>query len=276
MSLISHGPGYTTFFVIGPLRTGSSLMARCLDDHPAIICLCESEINRALFRDYFVRLHFLRMTNHGLNKDEVVNLLDRKKQDDVAALMRWYREVTPRLSALYSKQNVFAVGDKSPDFYRSPKLVRFLAEGQRLIYTVRDPRAILWSIESQANAPPQDKTTRWGTLIQNYLTWKPYLDAPNLLVVRYEDLVTAPERTMEAVYDHLGVLYSPRFLRDFARPYPGRFLWKTAVDWETGVAREFDASRVESWRTNLPDEQRDRARSEPAIAEFMERFGYSD
>ena len=42
------------FFAVGPLRTGSSLMARCIDDHPAAICLCESEINRAFFKDHYL------------------------------------------------------------------------------------------------------------------------------------------------------------------------------------------------------------------------------
>ena len=48
------------FFIIGPLRTGSSLMARCIDDHPGSICLCESEINRnsaPLLLRQTVRIH---------------------------------------------------------------------------------------------------------------------------------------------------------------------------------------------------------------------------
>src|SRR3954453_5295045 len=105
------------FFVVGPLRTGSSLMARCLDDHPSMICLCESEINRALFRDYFVELHATRMAAHGFGLNDTIRLLDRKKQDDVTGLMRWYAEAYPRLTALYNKPGATLLGDKSPDFY---------------------------------------------------------------------------------------------------------------------------------------------------------------
>jgi hypothetical protein len=265
----------TRFFVIGPLRTGSSLMARCLDDHPAMICLCESEINRALFRDHYLKLHFRRMAVHGLSAQDTINLLDRKKQDDVASLTSWYREIAPRLSVLYAKQNLFALGDKSPDFYRSSKLVRHLAEAHRLIYTVRDPRAILWSIRAQGNEPWQDKIARWSSLMRNCLTWKPFLDAPNVLVVRYEDLVKSPESTMTAVYDHLGLLYSPRFLRAFPRAFPQRFLWKTAVDYETGFAKEFDTSRVDRWRENVSAKDLSQLHSDERIREFMDRFGYS-
>ena len=54
------------FFIIGPFRTGSSLMARRIDDHPEAICLCESEINRALFKFYYTQLHAQRMEGHGI------------------------------------------------------------------------------------------------------------------------------------------------------------------------------------------------------------------
>jgi hypothetical protein len=265
----------TRFFVIGPLRTGSSLMARCLDDHPAVICLCESEINRALFRDHYLKLHFRRMAAHGLSTQDTINLLDRKKQDDIASLTAWYREIAPQLSVLYGTQNLFALGDKSPDFYRSPKLVRNLAEAHRLIYTVRDPRAILWSIRAQRNVPWQDKMARWGSLVRNYLTWKPFLDASNVLVVRYEDLVRSPQATMTAVYDHLGLLYSPRFLRAFARPFPQRFLWHTAIDHETGFARDFDTSRMDHWRAHMSAEDLARLHADERVREFMDRFGYA-
>ncbi len=184
------------FFIIGPLRTGSSLMARCIDDHRSAICLCESEINRALYGDYFVYLHGLRMASHGLPQEEVLALLDRKKQDCFESLISWYHEALPRVMYLYGKPDVICLGDKSPDFYRSQDLVSRLANDYRLIYTVRDPRAILGSIQSQADSTPEDRVDRWDQLLGNYIAWKPYLNAENILVVRFEDLIHHPERTM--------------------------------------------------------------------------------
>src|SRR6478736_10204669 len=104
------------FFVIGPLRTGTSLLSRCIDDHPRAICLCESEINRALFTDYYVELHCMRMAAHGLTLDETIARLDRKKQEDLESWKRWFSEVAPRFSELYGKPDSAILGDKSPDF----------------------------------------------------------------------------------------------------------------------------------------------------------------
>ncbi len=262
------------FFVIGPLRTGSSLMARCVDDHPRAICLCESEINRALFTDYFVQLHSERMLAHGFTWVDLISCLDRKKQDDLASWQNWYSEAAPRLAELYGKRDILVLGDKSPDLFRCPGLVQHLASNCPLIYTVRDPRAILRSIEVQADATPEDKAERWLALSQNYLAWRPYLNAPNVLIVRYEDLVTDPTATMKAVYSHLQLPYSPRFLEPFSRAFPLRFLWETAVEWTSGQAQDFDASRILSWKTSLSDAQLALVYSNPTVLEFMHRFGY--
>jgi hypothetical protein len=262
------------FFVVGPLRTGSSLMARCIDDHPAAICLCESEINRALFNDYFLELHCERMMGHGLALSEVIRYLDRKKQDDIASWLDWYSDISPRLAALYGKHYVPIFGEKSPNLFEAPRLVAHVAENYPLIYTVRDPRAILRSILVQDDTLLEDKADRWYALIQNYVAWKPYLDEVNLLVVRYEDLITAPTKTMESVYSHLNLPMSLRFLDQFPRLFPQRFLWETSVAAESGIRKDFDPSRINSWRRALTDEQLGLVYSNATLVEFMARFGY--
>lgn len=264
------------FLVVGPLRTGSSLMARCLDDHPQAVCLCESEINQALFKNYYLHLHSQRMNAHGFSLEETIQFLDGKAQDDIGCYLRWFDEVGPRAADLYGKPGVKVLGDKSPDFFRSPELVAYLAANHRLIYTVRDPRAIFSSIHAQTEAPPEDKQMRWDYLIQNYLAWKPHLDNPNLLRVRYEDLVSNGEIVMASVYSHLGLPYSRRFLEPFPRPFPERFLWNTAIDWTTGIRKDFDPGRINSWRASLSPEQVRHVTSDPRIRDFMDRFGYHD
>lgn len=269
---IAVDPG--RFFVIGPLRTGSSLMSRCLDDHPGAICLCESEINRALFGNHDLGLHRERMNAHGLATAEVAACLDGAEFDDLASLDGWYSAVRPRLARLYGKPAGAILGDKSPDFYQSPALVGHLAGRHPLIYTVRDPRAIFLSIHGQDDSTPELKAERWAMLFENFLTWEPYLDQPNVCVTRYEDLVTAPETTMSRVYAHVGLDDSPRFLTPFPRRHPARFLWPTAVDWETGIRRDFDARRIASWRELIPAPLLRQIEADPYVARFMDRFGY--
>ena len=262
------------FFVIGPLRTGTSVLSRCIDDHPEAICLCESEINRALFRDYVVAHHCQRMNAHGLTTEEALGYLDRRPQEDVASFAGWYDAVRPRLAEIYDKPGATILGDKSPDLYRSRTLVAHLAANHRLIYTIRDPRAIFSSIYAQTDASPDEKAERWVSLFDNYRSWEPYLDRPNVLVIRYEDLIRTPRRTMGRVYAHLGLPDSSRFLTPFARIHPYRFLWRTAVDWETGINKDFDLGRISSWTSRLGPNLLRLIEADAGVAALMERFGY--
>jgi hypothetical protein len=80
---------------------------------------------------------------------------------------------------------------------------------------------------------------------------------------------------MDAVYSHLGLPYSARFLETFERPFPSRFLWETAIDWNTGIGKDFDPTRIASWRRGLTAQQLSRVYWDATIVEFMERFGYA-
>ena len=202
------------------------------------------------------------MLAHGLTLEESIAYLDRKKQDDIESWEQWFVEVTPRVSELYGKPRPALLGDKSPDFFRAPQLVEHLASKYPLIYTTRDPRAIFRSIDCQLDASPEDKIERWDSLIQNYNVWKPYLDGSNVLIIRYEDLITSSVKTMQSVYAHLGLPDSLRFLEWFPRPFPQRFLWTTAVDLETGMRKAFDSSRLESWKATLSEAQLSQIRSD--------------
>jgi hypothetical protein len=263
------------FFLVGPLRTGSSLLARCIDDHPDAICLCESEINRALFAPYAIAHHVTRMEAHGLEVQPALRLLARRRQENVGDWLGWYSAALPLLRERYGKPKVRAFGDKSPDYFMAPALVEVISGNAPLIYTVRDPRAILRSIWKQTDTKPAEKAERWEFLKANIRCWRPHWDRPNLLTVRYEDLVREPVATMARVYNHLGLDPSTRFLEPFPRHDHKRFLWNTTVAWDGGAARDFDPSRAEVSDDDLTDEQRRWVGDDADIAGFMERFGYA-
>ncbi|PEQ13900.1 hypothetical protein B2G71_06255 [Novosphingobium sp. PC22D] len=268
------GRGTTAlFFIVGPLRTGSSLLSRCIDDHPQAICLCESEINRALFAPYYLKLHAERMVGHGAGFDEIMRLLDRKEQNSLEHWLRWHVEAMRVFQRKYAKPKVLAFGDKSPDYFAAPPLVDLIANRTRAIYTTRNPRAILRSIWRQ-DVPEKEKEQRWRFLKDNIRAWTPHWDRANVLISRYEDLVTDPVPAMARVYEFLGLEPSTRFLEPFERLHPRRFLWDTAIDWKTGAFKDFDPRRAVIADEDLTEEQRDRVYCDPLIVGFMERFGY--
>lgn len=262
------------FFITGPLRTGSSLMARCIDDHEDAICLCESEITRTLYPEHYLKLHVRRMTDHGFSGAQIIDLLERKRQNSVNSLLHWYMQVCPLAQQIYNKPHINHLGDKSPDIYRSKALVDFLAPNFPLIHTIRDPRAIMRSIYAQTSQSEEVKAARWEELRGNIEAWAEHLDKPNILISKYEDLVRAPEVAMGRVYAHLGLKPSTRFTQAFERLHPRRFLWETAIDWKSGVRKAFDPAKAEVSDADLTDEQRARVYDDPLIKDFMDRFDY--
>lgn len=262
------------FSLIGPLRTGSSLLTRCLDDHPGLICLCESEINRTLFGDYFVRLHFQRMRKHGLAPLEIVELLDRKRQNSTEDYERWHREARAILAERFGKKEVAGIGDKSPDFYRTPELADHVGRNHRLIYTVRDPRAVYRSIQSD-ETPTIEKERRWKSFLDNVEFWKDGIRQPNVLTVQYERLLSNPEEELRSVFAHLGVPYSSAYRESFPRAFPERFLWKGVTEQaEEGVSFARDNARL--WESELSRETIEEIESDSRVREFMDRFGYPE
>jgi hypothetical protein len=261
------------FFIVGPLRTGTSLLSRCIDDHPQAICLCESEINRALFAPHMWQLHFQRMHGHGATVEETLRLIDGRPPLSVDGWLRWHVDALKLFKKKYGKPEVLAFGDKSPDYVDAPEIVELVSRKGRAIYTPRNPKAILRSIWRQ-DVKPIEKENRWALLKRNIAGWRPHWDRSNVLISRYEDLVRDPVPTMTRVYAFLGLEASTRFLEPFERLHARRFLWDTAVDWKTGASKDFDPSRAVINDEDLTEEQLDRIYDDPEIVGFMERFGY--
>ena len=261
------------FTLIGPLRTGSSLLSRCIDDHPDLICLCESEIGRALFGEYYLKLHFLRMRKHGLHPVEIMELLDRKRQNSVSDYELWHGLAVKVFGEKYEKANVGGFGDKSPDFYRLPSLADHIAGNHRLIYTIRDPRAIYRSIWADRTSEVE-KQRRWEAFRANFSFWKGSLDQENILVLKFEDLISEPAASMSTVFRHIGVPRSNAFQEAFPRKCPERFLWKGATEAaDDGV--QFLPSKNELWREELCEETVQKIQSDPETTLALETFGYS-
>lgn len=261
------------FSLIGPLRSGSSLLSRCLDDHPHAICLCESEIARTLFPGYFYTLHFRRMRDHGLTDAETIQMLDGRRSDDVGSYEAWHERAFRLLKQRYAKPAAQALGDKSPDFYRNRVLVDHLRSSHRLIYTARDPRAIYRSIEADTTERTH-KDRRWSEFLANVDVWFRHLDETNILPVRYEDLVASPVDEMDRIHAHLGLESSSNFLADGPRKFPRRFLWKTNVDPVGGEALPLDSSRIDQWKREDYVKGFEKLASNPIVRSYCDRFGY--
>ncbi|TDJ31618.1 MAG: hypothetical protein E2O61_15470 [Gammaproteobacteria bacterium] len=133
---------------------------------------------------------------------------------------------------------------KPPDTTRMRKA--FLADDELFVIAMlRDPRA---AVSSRHPIKP-------GVYFSSFRRWQKYADAmevlnghPRFLVVRYEDLVSDPDRVQTALEEQFDFLTAKGRFADYPEGVQVSELARGSLN---GV-RPFDPSRIDSWRQHLP------------------------
>jgi hypothetical protein len=136
-----------------------------------------------------------------------------------------------------------------------------------LLYCVRDPADCLTSRHDQSAAERPFHVTldRWSAEYEGLLRIERLQPGRRIAFVRYEDLVTAPDRIQADLADRLGLV--------IGRPFSANGLGITIHDSSVGRARRepalLNAALAASWG-NRPGARR----FPPGLAAFCRRFGY--
>lgn len=262
-------------FVVGPPRSGTTLVRVVLNRHPDLHVLSETHLwdlwvarhpglrtgDRAAFSAYwtaFTSTDGFRWLD--LPPDEVPRLLDGwGRWDDVAVM-------TALLEAARRRHGVDRVGEKTPDHARH--LDRLLGgfPDARVVHVVRDPRATVAS-ELRHDAAwtsddPVVAARRWARGVTSLVG---AAEDPRIHVVRYEDLVTRPEATLGRLCGHVGLELTDAMLA----PGPGHpdYVHGSRDPWG-GI----DPGSLHSWRDQLDGVTL--ARIAPVVAHAAARLGY--
>ncbi len=263
------------FFVIGPQKTGTTLLARLLDQQPRVACLFESKIWSAK-RSVLVE---------GGSNGELHGFAahDQARWRELFAPAFWddcdpgqerrtevLRDVlTSVLLDFGRRTGADVVGDKWPFYSDRLPLLHDAFPNAVFIHTVRDPRAHWHSGEHF-----RDRRRGWKILedqlrrdeqIRDFFACR---ETP-LEVLRYEDLVADPGAVVTGILERLGVDTSNVVL-DYdpsVDPYPARWDW---VAESTGAV---DRDHADKWRDRVDNATV--ARVEARSALFMRRYGYS-
>ncbi|MDJ0598250.1 MAG: sulfotransferase [Crocosphaera sp.] len=227
------------FFCIGCQKTGTTLLARVLDQHPNIACIWESYLLKPDSHNCITNLDSYSWSRHGFSEEDVqkwAKLLSSPpgiKERIIKYLTgRDYARINKFRQVAYESFSDFAyrcgasvVGDKWPWYINHIDIVLEAFPNAKFIYNVRDPR-------SHWNSAQRFKERKRGDEILKEMLRKdklisPYLERANFLTIRYEDLVCNPENTCKELYEFLGVDFSPNYLKYNLNtdPYPNRWKW---------------------------------------------------
>jgi hypothetical protein len=273
-------PSY--FFCIGCQKSGTTILARLLDQHPDIACLWEAYFLNPRNESSVFNPESKAWSKHGYSKDDVTQWSSKLKSSNPFSIksrithkitgqfsfpMQPYKEViTEALNDFASRCNVKVVGDKWPWYIEFLDQMIAAFPGAKYIYTVRDPRGI-W------NSAQRFKDRNRGDEILNEMLVKDtkisqLLKRDDFYTVRYEDLICKPEETCKELYAFLGCSYSDDYLKYSSEndPYPERW------NWVPEASGKLDPEITVKWQKKMTSGEIKKVNSTAGV--FIEKYGY--
>ncbi len=229
--------GSQTFVFVGGLhRSGTSLLCRCLSEHPLIGGFAGAgEDDRRQIRDGLDPASFLT---------EQAPLATRQTADEL--FQRWSREWDTSRPYLLAR---------APENLVRTRFLQALFSESRFIMVMRDPIAVAGASVAASRLSELELISHWLICHERLLADVP--GVRHLSLIRYEDLVADPQGVLGGVFEFLGLQAPPE-------------TWKTVLQHGNELYLDAWRRRRSSWRRRRSYDQIIAA-LEPDVA----RFGYS-
>jgi Sulfotransferase family len=298
-----HGraePGMPAPFVVGVGRSGTTLLRLMLDAHSTMAMPPETHFFQSLL-DASGKVRFgpaqaleaitedehRRWNDFGLEPDELQARFEAIPRFNASDALRAFYE-------LYAeKQGKDRWGDKTPDYIKRMRKIKRVLPEARFILVIRDGRDVALSTNKRIAErghrdplPAKRSARRWRNRIE-----KARGDGPKLgeyLEIRFEDLVTDTEPTLERVCEFIELEFEPAMLRyhetagerlqEMAGAMPAK---DGRPEREAGERLKAHAlatkpptkERIEVWREDMS--AADQAEFEEVAGELLDDLGYA-
>lgn len=260
-------------FVVGCPRSGTTLLSVMLDRHPELAIPPET----AFYDD--IAPHLARFTRRkeihellagwrrfpelGLNADRV---LERCVEVPTSA------ELLGLLLRLYAQnRSKLLSGEKTPQHLRHvPRILQDFPQAS-VLCLVRDGRDVALSLSSMpwSSADLSAASQTWLEAVR--LSNRMATTYPKrFLEVRYEHLVTHPEKALRAIMGFLGLDFQPAQL---CPDNPSGVILARSLEWKGRALGPVDGTRVSRWRSTAEVDQIHFLNK--VLGTELDRLGYS-
>ena len=273
---------YNSFIILGSMRSGTTLLAQCLNAHPQLVVPDET--------DFIIPTAFLvdRIPDPVLGRRLVSELIcgSARYAESIGAFIPPARvwevvhaasyDVPSIIVSLYNEvarvAGVAVAGDKSPNdlqFMRillDQRLFRFV----KVIHIVRDVRDVMVSMHKLGWIPRlRYGYPRFWSSDNIFANNRLQGSEERYHLLRYEDLVRDPETELATCCAHLGVEYDPAMVdverRKAASNHPD-------LPHHARTFGTIDQAGIGAYKVAFDDEEL--AHAERLGAEGLHRFGY--
>jgi hypothetical protein len=261
-------------FIVGAPRSGTTLLRNLLNRHPRLAICYETQF----FRYVYARRWAFGDLGNPRNRRRLIaeyisthriKRLGMKASDLEERLMREgvsYESFFASLLACYAdSEGKPRWGEKTPHHARFTEALCNWYPGANILHLVRDPRDVVAALQRVSWAS--------NSVLTNARTWLKYNLAasqssqrPGYILIRYETLVSQPDRELARICEHLGESYHPSMLV----PDHERVIFRS---WSQRSAAPISNERMGAWQHELGE---DSVRLiEHVVGEHGARYGYS-
>jgi hypothetical protein len=242
-------------FVVGSMGSGSTLLRLMLDSHPNIAIPGETGFLRLVLAHTHIPYWALGDQWYG-------NL--GMSEDDLFGRMREFYGAMFAANAAASGKSRW--GDKTPFHVWHLPLAARLFPDCRIVGIVRHPGAVTGSLRKRFRYDVTRASRHWERSTKQLVMASMEL-GERCAVIRYEDLVRAPEPVMRAVIEHVGEPWSPDVLAHHEIQASGDIPLESQGF--TRVDRPLDPTQLTGWETLLREGDRRRLADVAPLASFL-------
>lgn len=228
-------------FVLGFMRTGTTLTQEVLGAHPKVFVADETDLISAMANE------LRRMFNHQGNIPQMLRQID---WEGVLHLRSFYWQRAKALFGDSIDSRLFL--DKTTMNSIDIGLINCIFPDAKLIFLLRDPRDVCLSCVMQTMVPTPSTvqlltwngTARFYAQVMNFwAVMKPKLTL-DFIEFRYEDAVFEFEPAFRKVFDFMGLEWHPE-VADFHKHAAGKFIASPSF---SQVAQPLYSSSVGRWK----------------------------
>ncbi|GAB4301009.1 MAG: sulfotransferase [Marinilabiliales bacterium] len=259
------------FFILSRPRSGSTLLRFMLDAHPEIAIPPECTYIIDLYHKYNNKtkwdekrkIKFIKdlqksykieswFIDFDIYKEALINNNELNSYSKICKYTHLYYK-TP-----YTKKDIKIIGDKNPIYSIYTNKLMKLFPGSKYIILTRDYRDNVTSIQKtdfEAPAIPL-LAWRWSKVYNNLFNdCKKFPN--NFISIKYEDLISNPEKTLKNICMFLNIEYHENMLNyaDKKDEFYKLYDFKHIQQYFGNLFSDFSKDSLEKWKTNQCEKQ---------------------
>jgi Sulfotransferase family len=207
-------------FIVGCMRSGTSLISHVLNNHSRIAVFYESY----LYNYFRSELRYYGDLNDSSNLRRLIANVRRAiaaqkvvppTSDEIESTLatRTFPGVLESVLHLHAhSRGKKRAGDKTPDHHLClPQIMRDFPASP-VVFVMRDPRDTALSYRKAFGSALEVGARAWNDAFESYSNAR-----ESVILLRYEELARAPQPTIEALCQAIGEEFEPGMLRFFER-----------------------------------------------------------